>query len=522
MPTGLSSPPALGLPAKFDAWRPDQGEALEPLLDRPQRADAVPAPTGFGKSLLITAEALLSPQPTAIVTHSRGLQDQLELEFPGLSIASLKGKSNYPCSYLGAEGNCEEGAHAKCAFAGTVQCPNSRAEMRASVSRVVVTNYAKWTTSKLKTPGLMHIQRVTFDEAHEAPQALEEAVHIELTAKSINDDVGWDFPSSPEEMTSWKPWAQSVRLDVLNMTEKLKRDIKDSSRPKQAWVRQLLHFQNLRRKLDMLANAKPHDWIVEESEKGWMFDPIAPARYVEMALFFNLPRINLVSATLRPKAMARLNLGRDKYHFQEFPSDFSADRCPIISVPTLRVAYGVEDLSELWRMFDAAASLRRDRKGICHTVSFDLQRQLMAASRFSHSFIANRQGDATPAMIERFKRSKPGTILATPSVGAGYDFPGRDCEFQFLLKIPFPPGRSKIMAARKEADPDYLNFLTMNKLVQMCGRGMRFKQDRCQTIIVDSRMTWFMKNHGYLAPKWFHQFYQTMSHLPAPLPALAA
>ena len=40
-----------------------------------------------------------------------------------------------------------------------------------------------------------------------------------------------------------------------------------------------------------------------------------------------------------------------------------------------------------------------------------------------------------------------GTVLVSPSVSTGYDFPGRECEWQFICKVPFPDGRAKIQQA---------------------------------------------------------------------------
>src|SRR5436853_100346 len=73
----IPSPGELGFPPKFDAWRPDQAEALRWLLQSRKRIKALSAPTGFGKTVVYIAYALMTGKPTCVMTESRGLQDQL-------------------------------------------------------------------------------------------------------------------------------------------------------------------------------------------------------------------------------------------------------------------------------------------------------------------------------------------------------------------------------------------------------------------------------------------------------------
>lgn len=130
--------------------------------------------------------------------------------------------------------------------------------------------------------------------------------------------------------------------------------------------------------------------------------------------------------------------------------------------------------------------------------------------------LVNQQGEAATAIVEAFKGSRPGTILVSPSVGAGFDFPGRDCEWQFVCKIPFPDSRTKIQKARQADDKEYGAYQAMNKLVQIFGRGMRSAQDQCENFIVDEHCEWFLPKYRHLAPKWFHNFFRRTTVLPPP------
>lgn len=134
--------------------------------------------------------------------------------------------------------------------------------------------------------------------------------------------------------------------------------------------------------------------------------------------------------------------------------------------------------------------------------------------------LVNEKGEASTVIVEEFKGSAPGTILVSPSVGAGFDFPGTQCEWQFMCKIPFPDSRDKIVQARQEADKEYGPYMAMNKLVQVFGRGMRSKDDRCENFIGDDHLEWFLPRYGHLAPKSFHGFFKKVTVVPQPPPKL--
>lgn len=511
----LPSPQTLGLPAKFDAWREPQIEALRWLLNSTRRVKAFCAPTGFGKSAVYVAYALITKQPTCFVTDSRALQDQLMDDFRSVGLVDIRGRSNYQCD-MGDDYSCQEGYAMRCPYKGTVACPSSQAEMRAAASPLVVTNYAKWTTSRAYGTGMQHFQQVVFDEGHKAPGALDSAVQVTLHHKEIEETLGLDFPTPgmAEEFVNWKPWAVSAKSDADMEQGAAKRRMDDS--PTSTNVRHFLHMRNLTRRLSTLATANPANWVADEAEKGYQFDPIRSGRYAEAALLLRVPSVVVVSATLRPKTLFMLGVPKTEFDFREFESDFDPKRCPIYYIPTMRVDNRVDDLSRLWILHDQIAGRRTDRKGIVQTVSYARRDLVVEASRFGPHMLVNPKGEAATSFVQQFKRSPAGTIFVSPSVGEGFDFPMSQCEWQFLCKIPFPNGHSKIHKARQQDDPEYGAYLAMNKMVQIFGRGARSKIDQCENFIGDMHLDWFLPRFGHLAPKSFHGFFKRISMLPTP------
>ncbi|MGH7184516.1 MAG: helicase C-terminal domain-containing protein [Nitrospiraceae bacterium] len=501
------------MPAKFDRWRPTQEEIIRVMITDQKRVSAICGATGSGKTAAYVAGAILSGKPTCIVTDNRGLQDQVLEDFSSCGLVDIRGRSNYDCG-LRPDYTCEDGYAARCPYRGTVMCPASQAEMRAAISPLVSTNYAKWTSARKFGTGMTHFQQVIFDEGHQAPGALESAMQVLISHREIEDNLGLDLLSDEASMVDWKIWAVTARKlaeeEMIEAAKKLKGDVKPS------WVRHYLHMKNLSRRLSVLSTSSPKDWIVDTHDKGFQFDPIRAGRYGEAALLLRIPRIIIISATLRPKTMFMLGLGQQDFSFTEFDSEFDPKRCPTYWIPTLQINHRVKDLTPLWNRLDQIMSRRRDRKGIIHTVSYARRDELMGRSRFSDSMIVNPQGEPSTETVAAFKRSPPGTTLVSPSVGMGYDFPGLECEWQFICKVPFPDGRSKIQEARRAEDKEYGAYYAMQKLVQALGRGMRSAGDRCENFIVDDNISWFRRNYGHLAPKSFHMFFQISDVVPPP------
>lgn len=515
----IPSPQEVGLPEKFDSWRAKQEDALSVMITSQKRVTALSAPTGFGKSPTYIAYAILSGLPTCIVTNSKGLQDQLMDDFKSIGLVDIRGRNNYPCT-MREDYSCREGWLARCPYKRSVMCPASQAEMRAAVSSLVVTNYDKWIMSKRYSQGMTHFQQVIFDEAHDAPDAVAKAMQIYLSDEDVERLLHLKFPYDVQSIGAWKIWAASAIETAHEVLEELQARVEETDSPKPSWLKQLGHVKDLCRRLAVLALCRPDNWVVDEVEGGFQFDPIRPSQYTEGTLFLQHPRIIMVSATLRPKTMFMLGLSKDKFDFYEFDSDFDRDRCPIYWVPTMRVDIRADDLSPLWVRLDQIISRRRDRKGIVHTVSYARQQDVLKHSRYISSMMVNERGEPTAQVIQSFKESGNGTVLVSPSVGTGYDFPGKDCEWQFMCKIPFPDGRSKIMQARQEQDKEYGPYAAMQNLVQTFGRGMRSKEDRCENFIPDDHLAWFVPRYAHLAPKTFHNFFRRVEILPQPPEAL--
>ena len=339
-------------------------------------------------------------------------------DFACIGMVDLRGRNNYSCQCRPDDDRytCEDGYVAQCPYKGSIACPSTQAEMRAAVSYLGVTNYAKWTSAKLYGQGMSHWKRVVFDEGHNCPSALAQAMQVLLNSREVEDGLGVDFPqgSDADSMEEWKKWAGNTKpiADVALAAAQAR--ITGAKDPKPAWVKHFTHMRNLVRRLATIALCAPKDWVVDQAEQGYQFDPVRPGRYGESSLYFGVPKVITVSATLRPKTMFMCGVKKEHITFQEFPSDFDPKRSPIYYIPTMRVDSRAEDLGLLWAMLDRLASRRRDRKGIIHTVSYNRQEEIVKRSRFADSMIVNPRGVPVTDTVDLFKQSGPGSILVSP------------------------------------------------------------------------------------------------------------
>lgn len=528
-------PTDFGLPRQFESWRPNQLEAINWCLDTPHRFVALCAPTGYGKSLAYMAMALMSGKRTVVLTSTKGLQDQLCLEFSTIS-SDIRGMQNYPCSmaeHFGfpkytrvADAPCHSGASCSLRSSG---CGYFDDYKRVQAADIVVTNYQCWLYDQLKGKNNLRsyrpIEMLVLDEAHDAVEELSSYLSVELERKEcLSLDISW--PHSGYVQHEWQDWAGHWTQKLDARIEGLQEAVKESGHATHAQLHEIKLLKDLKRKLDRVSSMTD-EWVIEELDRHAdtmakvKFDPLWPRQYAESNLFRGIPKVVMVSATVRQKTASLLGVGTDELAFQEFPSSFPVEHRPVIHVPTVRMNHRNEqdDNVMMWwlRKIDLLIGQRADRKGIVHTVSYKRARFLLDNSAHAGRMMVH--GSDTRAMtIERFRRAGPGAVLVSPSVDTGYDFRGDLAEYQIIGKLPFPDTRGTVMKARCREDKDYSAYLTAQTLQQMTGRVCRAEYDRGETLVVDDNVSWFVpKFRSYFNQWWLESFRTQKGRLPEPL-----
>lgn len=532
------NPEDLGLPAKFDRWRPidrtrSQYDVIVAAACSDKRFVIINAPTGIGKTAIYLGLASLLGGRGAVLTQTKGLQSQIAAEFQPMGLVEVKGQSNYPCLYFEddvergvrkALPGCDEGpchAGVKCLLKDS-GCRYYGAVRRAASSRYMVTNYAYWMTmQRYAEPGTLGgFSTLVLDEAHDAASALAEFVKITIDRGVVERFLGMTAPKDAT-ISEWVDWADHALKEC--------RDRLDSARDTVHMYRQSItivrKLQELMGELTNLSAAESWkridtpdppawvpgtatDWIIDDSKKEVVFQPVWASGYAEQYLFANIPKVILVSATVTPRDAGFMGLSKTDYDYFQYPSPFKVAIRPVYSLRSARVGRSMTSGEErLWinriDQIIQKEAIDGKAKGIIHARSYDRARTIFAKSRFKDLLMIHDPKN-TRDTVAKFKLAKPPRVLISPAVGTGYDFPMDEARFIIIAKVPFIDNRPAVIRARHKSDKRYLDYVAMVDLIQMAGRGVRSETDMCRTYIVDDNWgDWFYPRNKGIVPNWF-------------------
>ena len=514
--TGQLPPPtAFGLPEKFNSWRWGQEDAVLHLKDSKKRIVVQLQPTGSGKSVCYVVGSALSNR-AVILTSTKGLQSQLQKDFPG-TVAVVMGKNAYQCKLYNYQYNCETGP---CNYGKYCpvkkECEYYLAIQRAKEARLVATNYAFWVTNKKDTLG--EFELLVCDEAHDSLTQVCDSLSVEITqdniAKCRLTDLYWPKEDEAENLWVWASLVYAtlkIKIEDMKVESGIDACLKDKNF--KTWHR-------LKIKLERLSEVDRSLWVAEHNKKSITFDPIWPGKLVDKYLFRDAKKVLLTSATVTKKILELLGVKDNDTDFKEYDSQFPINRRPVMWIPTCRVDYKMTDYDMiLWlTRIEQIIRPRLDRKGIIHTVSYNRCQRILNTSEFAEHMITHKSGGRDQA-VKEFKNVSAPAILVSPSVTTGFDFAYDECRYQIIGKIPFPDQRRKVDKERKKIDPMFGMNLAAQDLVQTVGRGMRAKDDFCETFIVDDHAAWFVfgKKNRELFPGDFIEACQKLQTIPTPI-----
>lgn len=506
----MIQPRDLGAPPKFGTWRPGQGEAWERIASASSRVVLTDAPVGTGKSLIGTMTAKLHSARAVILTANLGLMKQYTDD--GLAQIDIKGMSRYPCRALLNREGCDAGPclDGEACMWRQKGCAYFDQEAMFRDINIGVTNYDYWFSHppQWNQPfPLGERDMLICDEAHAIPDKLMKAAGVEFTEREVQLDArmeGWEF-------AQWQTWASTRREEALELLSRSTLEPSERRDVRSLFVR-----------FDRLAKAQADAWAWEwnsyDARDGVSarFEPISPEGLAEPLLFRSIPKIILLSGTARKEMMGEM--GIREFDYVEVPSPFEVRRRPIYWWETgVRVNQHTSEtnLEFLVSKIDQwIACGRLEHKGIIHTVSYARAKFLLKHSRFAKHMLLHTSA-TTRDTVEKFKRMRAPSILVSPVVDTGWDFPYEAARWQGIMKIPYPPTHRGIALARQQHDNQYGMKHAIMVLQQMAGRIMRAPDDWGETVIFDDQMKYV---YGHFRPwfhKWFREAYQPVVGIPS-------
>ena len=531
------TPRDLGLPAKFVEFRESQLRKLEELLRVDSTFNGLNLPTGFGKtSFYVGYSRILSidrgrPVRTVILTGTKALQDQISHEFKSMGLADIRGRNNYRCPL---HGTCDRGHEYECYLSTTLGCKYTAHVDAATRSELISANYSYWLSARNNSPtalepksGLAPIDLLICDEAHQIFDELARHLSIHIPYEwcghfPLHDKDDAALVGTQDRVDSISSWVDVKLIDV----KRAQAGYEDL--PNYTHNREWMQLERLRmefRRLKAINSNwiyRAHDSKPTDPVSGMDFDCLWPGPYANR-LWSNVPKVVLVSGTLTPYSMRLNGVPSDAFYTYE-KSTFPANRCPIIHVPTVKLNHASTDADyrAIINRVDEITGGRLDRKGIIHTVSYDRAATLIKYSKYAQYMHSNKSSRNITDLISTFKRAEPPALLVGPSVTTGVDFPDTDAEYIIIIKVPYPDKSDILMKERCKSDKKYYTHVTVQTLVQMCGRGMRHEDDRCEVFIIDNSITLLKVMGSQYAPPGFFDSprYRVSLAVPKPPPKL--
>lgn len=532
---GAITPADLGFPAKYEQFRPQQQQALQFIHESSKPFVALNAPLGSGKTGIMVAHALLMEETTALLTATRYLQDQLR-EFHGSGMVDIRGRDNYMCR--GYEGKtCKDASGSDCyrrrrAIASqelarggrahaVVPCPYEERRKECVASILKSTNYAYWCRIMAYTEeGLGPVTNLVCDEADRAPDEVCRALSFNLR---LVDCHNWlDCGPLHNAESYWLDFA----ADNLGRLAKIAEDFESAHDgklvPGSSAASAMNRLKDMVEQFGFLAANGPRGFVMGRPRRwGMEFTPLRAADFARSALFHDCQRVVLMSGTLTKKTLELLGLTPDEYDFRTLPYTFPRSRGPVIHIRS-----GVADTTKLdadpakWHAhvdrIDEILDPRQDRRAIIHTHSYRKQERLAADSVFSDIMLAPGNSKDLPRAIAEFLQTPPPVALLSPAISTGVDFPYDACELNIITKVPFPDRSDEFFKRRSELDHELSFYYTVMALTQMLGRAMRAADDRCETFVIDDRISWVLGQYKHLFPVWARSLVSTYSDIPKP------
>ena len=508
-------------------------------------------PTGVGKSILALSfiqrylKEIDKNAKFDVLTESKLLQKQYSEEFN--SISNLWGKNTYECTQYNC--SCEQGKEFQ-KLTGDVceSCPYDNDRELFMNGKISLTNFHMFTIMKLnKILDRRKSNILIVDEAHQLESVVSDFISVTLSPimiKQLGLDDEKPILSRLKSIDNISDFVKFCHADLIpsldfkigelnekhiNKTKKSQeRDIKLSSvlglEPKSMENSKLLErLKSLDGKLkNFLFEYKDDDsnWVIQmeydkKKNRKIVIQPIWSYPYLKKYIWDSYDKVILMSGTILDKDMfTYLNgIPEPLSVYYNIESPFLVKNRPIYYMPLGKMSYTQKEqtFKKFVPYINKLLTKYKSKKGVIHTNSFELQKWVLEQVK-SNRFLTHDSDQKSKNFMlkQHYSLDKP-TVIVSPSMATGVDLKNNRARFQICIKMPYPSLGDAKNKRRLEDKPEWYNWITVSKFIQMYGRAIRNEKDSAHFIVLDSSFSDVLRHSSKYIPNWIAKAIKTVN-----------
>jgi ATP-dependent DNA helicase DinG len=503
---------------------------VDAFLNKGKKNVILGAPTGVGKSIIgaVISECVnaLTPEKSdlasiiAMGTNSLAVQYAESFDSLGeYDYFRIMGASNYPCRYMAAQPSATSVTADDCAYSKMHEteqqkycggCEYKHAKKMVNATSNLITNYTYFMISALASDHLKKRKLHIFDEAHTLNDWFcsyaEIVVSVELIDKYIKElgDVNGKCDNEIAGLIMLKQKVSSAEIGENNYDQCLKilLSIYVSIASTLGAQSEMLKGEDVVRSVKYAKMARKYTSIgskisdMFDNDYEHVFDNTVPNTFTVKTIFVGkmmaplLTDYNLfMSATITEQyAFEILELDKGETEIIQLDSVFPPENKPLFFIGKQALNYNTlkdpDTITTLKTQIRKVVEFYGEEKGLILVPSFYLGNQLSFGVRYTKVF-EHKAGVNLSELISEFKKYKGSAVLVSPSIYEGLDFANDSARFQILVKSPYPSLGDKRIKYIADNYPKIYQEMTLLKIIQGTGRGVRHPEDYCSTFFLD-------------------------------------
>jgi Rad3-related DNA helicase len=515
--------------------------ALETFFNGSNKALAIEAPTGFGKSMLAIIFAYVANQlgkKGYILASDLSLQSQYENDFERLKIGihSIRGVDNYLCTENGEKyslGDCtirNVPSFQRKSMSCYKDCPYLSARDRAMMSDTSLLNYSYWLIQRNYVAKNMAEEPFTkrdfivCDETHKVVDIVQNhfSPRIDIMTNQQLERLRQFILSKEFGTVRTRPAELTRTINALFREEK-----------SEVLVQYLYEFENqLLSFLEKGDNIKefigkkyanreiPKDWkygmkliddlkdwhckfedynniikntglkslIKNPSEESVTFNCLDESYLMQKHFHEESGFELMMSATLGdPKNFVK-SIKVENSKVIRIKSTFDFEKSPIFAFTGKKMSFADKSDSFPWiiEKVKEIANIHEKDAGIVHTGSYAFSRDLYSAlpTELRKRILFYTNTAEKKDCLNEFYNTE-NKILIGPSLITGIDLYNDRSRFQIFMKVPYASLADKFVAAKMADSNEWYSEKCIIEILQGIGRSIRHENDWAKTYILD-------------------------------------